>query len=304
MTASLGLYEILQSKQSSGSGRGGSYYSTPALCGMQGRLKALFPYEEKYDEDAQYTPTGRRKINARRAGTFFHALQEMWRLDAIPENMAIAADHADHDYEVALNSFIRYRTHFNNDRHNLGRIAGVEITLPQNDEQSARVREIAGGEPLTMRYDLLTEISNEDMVRIAVERQLSLPGPGLYLIDYKLVGSISANTMWQYSYDFQQLSYPVIYNACFPERPVRGMLTEVTARVQKPEPRHYALYLAYADARATDIVRHGVLDATAKLAAGKANPFACMGKFGPCFFLTNGTCPRHGTFDQFQQLGT
>jgi hypothetical protein len=294
------LYELLQTKQSRSSGTGCSYYGSYATCGMKGRLQEMFPYEEQELEGTELTPTGRRKVNARRAGTFFHALQEMWRLDAIPADMIVAADHADYDFELALNSCAQYRAQWNNNRHNLGTVHSAEVRLPSTPEQTARVMEFTGGHPFSMRYDLLTDIDQATVNRIAVERGVALPGAGRYIIDYKLVGSITAQTMWQYSYDFQQIAYPVIYNLCYPEAPVRGMLTEVMARVLKPLPRHYALYLAYADINAADIVRHGIQFAERARVTGAANPVGgCIGKYGPCWFLVNNLCPRYGHFDAF-----
>lgn len=295
----MSLYELLQSKRTSSSGTGSTYYGTAAACGMKARLQEIFPYEEPESDGTDLTPTGKRKVNARRAGSFYHMLQEMWRLDQIPADVAIAADQSDYDFEIALNSFTKYRQHFGDNRHNLGRVVGAEQTLPATHEQRMQVQLFTGGIPFTMRYDLLTEITYDDVARIAVERELALPGPGLYLVDYKLVASISAATMWQYSYEFQQLAYPVVYNVCHPDRPVRGMLTEVMARVLRPEPRHFALYLAYADERTDEIVRHGIECGNNGQVQGRANPFACIGKYGPCFFLTNGVCPRRGTFHEF-----
>lgn len=297
------LYELLQSKKSESSGRGGSYYGVAAQCGMRSRLQELYPYEEPESDGTEITATGRRRVNAKRAGIYFHSLQEMWRLGTIPANLIVAADHADYDFELALNSFIKYRQQWHDNRHNLGRVQSAEVKLPSTPAHEKVVLDFTGGIPFTMRYDLLTEITYEDMARLAVERQLALPGPGLYLIDYKLVGQITSQQMWQYSYDFQQLSYPVIYNLCNPHRPVRGMLTETMARVMKPELRHYALYLAHADARAAEIVKHGIREAHAAHQAGRANPFSCIGKWGPCYFLTQGSCSRYGKFEDFDFSG-
>lgn len=305
------LYELLQSKKFTSSGVGTSYYGSTALCGMKGRLQALFPFDEEQASDGtDLTPTGKRKVNARRCGQFYHALQEFWRLEVVPPQTIVACDHFDYDFELALNSFVKYRTHFGNNRHNLGHVRGAEVRIPEIDEagnltskgeqQHERILRFTGGLPFSMRYDLLGNIDGEHMAQIAIERQLAVPGEGDYLIDYKLVGSITASTLWQYSYDFQQLAYPVIFNVANPDAPVKGMLTEVQARVLKPEPRHFALYLAFADHNAQQIVRHGIQGADQSRAIGSANPFACTaGKYGPCFFLTSGVCPRHGRFDEF-----
>lgn len=293
------LYDLLQSIKSSSSGTGGSYYGVAATCGMKSHLQETFPYEEPEHDGAEISSSGRRKVNARRCGVFYHKLQEMWRTGAIPERLAVLADHSDYDFELALNSFCRYREYFRNDPHNLGRVKSVELKLPATPEQEQLILEFTGGIPFTMRYDLLTTVGMIARANIAIERGLAISASGDYLVDYKLVGSISPMTMWQYSFEFQQMAYPVIYNVCNPSAPVQGMLTDVMARVQQPEPRHYGLYLAYPDENAQALVRDGIQFAHAARLKGAANPFACLGKYGPCYFLTSGICPRHGSFADF-----
>lgn len=293
------FYEQLRDQvaKSKASESGCSFYGKAALCGMQSHLSERYPYEEPDHEGPTLTATGKPKVNGKKCGAYFHAMQERWRIRDLPAD--IGSNYVDYDYEVALNSFLRYQIHFDQNRHNLGRVRSVEKTLPENDEQRERILEFTGGYPLTARMDLVTDISNEDVHHIAIQRQLSIPGPGPYIVDYKLIASISSITMWQYSYDFQQLAYPVIWNICFPDNPVRGMLTEAMARVQKPEARHFGLYLAYADKDAAKIVRDSVRNAAERRKIGAANPSVCIGKYGPCYFLTNGVCPRHGVYSDF-----
>lgn len=293
------LYEVLQSKRSSSSGTGTSHYSLSATCGMKGRLYEQFPWEDVELDGTDVTATGRRKVDGKRCGTFYHALQELWRTGKIDDKVIVSAEHLDYDFETAVRCFVGYRNHYLGNRNNLGRVISAEVKYPHTPEQEELIKAAIGGLPFTIRYDLLTEITMDDCNRLAVHHGVALPGPGRYLVDYKLVYALSAVTMMQYTYDFQQLAYPVIYNLCNPDTPVRGMITDVMARVQKPEPRHFALYLAHADENAHEIVRHGVLASFANHTDGRANPMGCIGKYGPCRFLTSGQCPRYGTYDDF-----
>lgn len=292
------IYELLQSRESGSSGTGASYYGSFSQCGMKGRLQELFPYDERDRDLESNPPYGSARVDGRRAGTIFHLLQECWRTGTLPEDVAVGPE-GDASFDAAAASFRAYRLFAKNDIHNLGRVHSAERKLPENSEQQKRIKAFIGGFPFTMRYDLLVDITLEDIARLAIERGISIPEEGLYIIDYKLVRAITDSTMWDYSYSFQQLAYPVIYNICFPDAPVKGMLTEVMARVQKPESRHFALYLAYPDENVKRIVRDGVRRAAQLRRTGWANPFACIGKYSPCFFLKNSACPRYGKFRDF-----
>lgn len=301
------LYEILQSQKSSSSGTGTSYYGTPASCGMKSRLYERYTeakneeeLEEANEYEESYTKTGRKKVSGKRAGAFYHKLQELWRLGTIPSNLVIDASHVDYDYQVACTSFNGYRQRFGANIHNLGRVHSAEVTLPRNEAEAAIIKAAFGGKPFTIRYDLLTDISEADCYRIAAERNIAIPGPGLYIIDYKLLASIGKATGSKYTHEFQQMAYPVVYNLLNPEKPVRGMLTDVVARVQKPEDKHFGLYLADASSDAYKIVRDGIAYAARQHLEGRANAFACQGTYGPCGHLTSGLCPRYGKFDDFK----
>src|SRR6478735_6053761 len=148
------LYEILQSKKSSGSGAGVSSKSVAASCGRKAHLKEQYP-EVDSDDDYEVgatTATGRRKVNGRRAGVFFHALQELWRTGGFPADAILdATEHVDYDYETAVRSFRNYRARFGNDPNNLGRVVAVEKKYPETPEQEALIREALGDIPFTMR---------------------------------------------------------------------------------------------------------------------------------------------------------
>lgn len=298
------LYQTIQSQKSGSSGTGTSHYGVSASCGMKSRLYERYPFikqEEQEDEyEANYDARGKLKVSGTRAGSFYHKLQELWRLGTIPSNLAIDASHADYDFQIALRSFNNYRNRFNSDVNNLGRVRGAEGLVPSTDAEREAIKAALGGLPFTIRYDLLTEIGPEDIGRIAVERGCALPGPGLYIIDYKLLASIGKSTSSAYTHGFQQLAYPVIWNICNPTRPVRGMLTDVITRVQTLEAKHTGLYLAHADENALAIVRDSVQRAQKQHELGEANAFACDGKYGPCGHLSSGLCPRYGKFGDFK----
>jgi hypothetical protein len=293
------LYSTLQSKRSSGSGTGTSFYGISATCGMKGRLYEMFPYEEEEQEFelGQVTATGRKKANGKRAGTFFHALQEYWRTGVVPSDVVFDVSHEDYDYELALRSFNNYRTRYGNDIHNRGTIIDAEVKYPATPEQATLITDLLGGLPFTVRYDLKTTLTEAHVEQLMVEYGLFVPGPGDYLIDYKLLASISPAQLNEYRRGFQGLAYPVIHNICNPDKPVRGMIFDITARVAKPELRHFEVVLAEVNDDAIRVVKDGVRLARDNYDAGRANPISgCFGRYGECAFSKNALCPKYGKF--------
>ena len=295
------LYTLLQSIKSESSGQGGSYYKVAAECGLKARLYDVYPKPD-FDEESligALTPTGRKKVNGARAGTFFHALQYMWRFGLVDSNVVFDASHEDHDFVVAVQSFANYRARHQERADYFGIDISGELKLPLGPEEEAKVRSVLGDVPFTIRFDLLKELTQEHCDRIAIEHGLSLR-PGRWLWDYKLLSSFQERSIDEYRTGFQSMSYPLIYNILRPEAPVEGIIFDLTARVAKWEPKHFMLikaeYLDFETALA--IVKHGIEVSAKAKAEGIAQPLACHGKWGACGLLSK--CPRYGKFDDFE----
>lgn len=287
------LYQIVQSKKSTGSGRGASFYEVAANCGRSLNLKMRHPdlWSSDDDDGTSLTPTGRRKCNALRAGTFFHTLQELWRNQTLPADLVLdATEMVDYDFELALRAFRNYRARFGDNIHNLGTVVATEEKYPADPAQAAMLKQVLGLD-FTMRFDLLTYVSREDAERISSEREVAIT-PGRWLVDYKLVASISEKTYWKYAASFQGLVYPVVYNLCNPQAPVEGIMYDITARVQKAEPKHFALYTAITTEDSLEIVKTGLNYAKELLDSNRANPLVCTSGYSVCPFLKNGMCDR------------
>jgi hypothetical protein len=297
------LYSVLQTQASAGSGRGGSYWAISATCGLKGRLYEHFQaldQEVEYDPKAQ-TPTGRPKVTGKYAGSFYHAFQQYWRTGKFSTPTALSVSHEDINYETAANCFQAYRRRCGNDPNNRGTVLDAEVKSPANPEEEALVRAALGDIPFTIRHDLRVHVDAALVDRFLTEDGIVLPGPGDYLVDHKLVQSISEETINGYRYGFQSISYLTTYNLCHPQSPVRGILYDVMARVKKPEPHHFQLILAEVPDNALDIVRDGLRLAKEQHDAGRASPLMCdKTAFGACKLMTNGQCPRAGSFDDYK----
>lgn len=297
------VYGILQGVRSSSSGRGTSYYGMAATCGMKAKLYELFPFEESESEEiGATTPTGRRKANGKRAGVFFHALQQHWRTGSMVDNIVASAEHEDYDFELAVQSFANYRRFYKENRNNRGRVIDAEVHYPRNDEEQALVRAALGAE-FTMRYDLKVYMDEADCEKLLLERGIYVK-PGYWLVDYKLLASIGAQALDEYRRGFQGLAYPLVHNICTPDpaQHVLGTLFDITARVKTAEAKHFEVVLAELPSNALDIVRQGVQYGLANLTSGAANPLACFGKYGECHWSKTGRCPKYGTFEQHKTL--
>ncbi len=294
------LYSVLQSVQSKSSGTGASFYSSAAQCGMKSQLDSRFPWEEDNEyETGQTTPTGRRKANGKRAGVFFHALQQFWRTGALDTGLIVDAEHNDYDFELAVRSFRNYRTYYLDNANNRGTVIDAEVKYPRTPEQVATVAAFFGGAPFTMRYDLLTGVTQAQAASIGTIDGVYLK-PGKWLVDYKLLSGMDANRINEYLTGFQALVYPVVYNLCNPDSPVEGIMYDITARVAKAEPKHFFLGTSPYTPDVVEIVRDGVMKAARAHADGYAQSMNCHGKYGPCRWMN--VCPRRGAFVDWPDL--
>lgn len=292
------LYTLLQSVRSTSSGSGGSYWANAASCGMKGRLNDEFPTEEDEDAyDPTETPTGRKKVNGRRCGTFFHALQMFWRIGRIDGNAVVSVEHQDYDFEVAVRSFTQYRDFFLGNIHNRGRVIEAEVKYPANEEQERRLREALGDLRWSIRPDLVTEI--DPVAQEAILRQSGCFAPtGRWLVDYKLCKDVAAGTVDYNTTCFQARSYAISYNICNPETPVLGTLYDMTARVVNfVGTKHNVIVPVPVREDDLMVVRDGIHEAELNKQRGAAQPMNCHGKFGRCRFLN--MCPRYGKYDDF-----
>lgn len=283
----LSIYQ--QCKKKGGSGRGVSYWNVPAMCGRKRKLMTDNP---SVDSIGDHT--------ALDTGIYYHFLQEMMHAGKLPEGVVLDADPVqDPEWGEAMRLFTFHRDHFG--QGYWGQVIAVELGMPVNREHAERIREWLGHEEATGACDLVVKLSEADVERIQIDRDIELNGPGIYIVDHKTSGSrkSEADAKANYTHSLQCLTYLHMLGLAFNE-PVRGMVFDVLVKhkllrrvgdgrggssiqtfVAKPRPED------------EHVVRAGIAYGMHQREHNLANPFACFDHGRECVFLNRGLCGRY-----------
>lgn len=289
------IYQVLQTRPSHGSGRGVSYWSKAMQCGRLANLLEARQMDLTIEEQLELSTAD--KVIGKFAGSYFHALQEAWHNGGFSKDTVVSADDFDLNFHEAVRCIRAYQKFWH--RGFFGKTLGCEVTFPRTPEEAAWLRELVG-EDFTFRVDRLIELTEEEATLININRNADLPGAGRYILDYKLVYSHQFKDAWEYTEGLQALAYPSVYNALHEHfdygAPVRGMIFDITSRSTKIEAnwriKNFALYLAKPAPDFVELLSNALRQAKRNLVDDSANPFACVGPYGPCTFLKNATCNR------------
>lgn len=205
---------ILLAANGGGSGKGGSYWTDAATCGM----RAILGQEQSDLVKLGKLPPPDTK-NHFVVGSVYHALHEFWR--ANPE---ILLDYTESftnpNVAEGMRLFAGWREHWPMDFW--GRTVAVEQVLP-GPRSEAAVRALFHGEVFNGKPDLVVEVTAADLPRIA--ERVQLPGPGYYILDWKTADTFSGGD--QYRDGIQAVTYPHLWNMEHPEMPVRGIIFDI-----------------------------------------------------------------------------
>lgn len=276
-------------KSGGGSGRGVSYWSVPALCGRKRKLmtehKDVDPIEDR---------------TALNTGTYYHFLKEWWHKGKMPEDIVIDVDPVqDLDWAEAVRLFTWHRDFFPRDYW--GTIVSVEMKMPVNDAHKQRVIDWVGHDESTGACDLVVMMDAADVARISKDRDIELPGPGMYVIDHKTAGTRKTDTdaKANYTESMQCLKYMhMLQLAVAP--PVRGMIFDVLIKHRQlrryPDGRNgSSVQTFFAAPKQEDarIVKAAIDYGMHQRETNLANPFACYSYGRECVFLSRGLCGRY-----------
>lgn len=287
MSESLSIYQ--QIVRTGGSGRGVSYWSVPAMCGRKRRLMT-----EHADVDTIVDHT------ALNTGVYYHYLKEIWLKGRVPDDQVIDMDPVqDAEWGEAVRLFNWHREEF--PRNYWGEIVAVELKLPINDEHKQKVIEWIGHDESTGACDLVVKMSAADVLRISEDRDIELPGPGIYIIDHKTSGARKSDTdaKANYTSSMQCLKYMHMLSLAFNE-PVRGMVFDVL--IKHKTLRRVAdgrsgssvqTFVATPRAENARIVKAAIAYGMHQREHDLANPFACYDYGRECVFLSRGLCGRY-----------
>lgn len=280
----MNITQILQTIQrSTSSGLGPSYWSEAANCGEKRFLADLHQQAPSLASDEK------------RLGTYFHGLMD-----------ARFKGHIDADVDVgpiqdkvwieAVKMFSFVQEHFPEDY--FGETVASEFRLEPPKEA---LEAAFGHSEVTGQADRIIKLSEADVLRFYTDFGVGLPGPGVYILDWKTsrARADDRKAFGSFQESIQSKVYPLLWNI-YGGEPCKGMIfflfvNHADMRRYDEGPKRpasvqmfFAEHTAKRDAQAVAAVnfaRH-MRDNRIK------NPYACIDYMGnECVFLSNGFCP-------------
>jgi hypothetical protein len=203
---------VLPSKAGGGSPRGLSYWKAFDECPRQKLLD-----KENPGEVGTY-------IIPWRTGHFFHQLLEYYYPDGL-DDTALEFDgcNLDADWTETLRLFREYKKHF--PCTEFGRDVATEEDFEINGHP-----EIFGVKEYSGRWDMHVWLDVEEVAWIEQTRNVTLRGPGLYLVDTKTTGTHKANLVTQFTESEQLHGYMMAWDFLHPNDKCQGMLVNCVIR--------------------------------------------------------------------------
>lgn len=232
---------------------------------------------------------GKPRVIGSRAGSVFHALNEMWAKgvapSALPAGKAFVA--VDAAVAAALDSFQRYVTWHAGDLNHFGECLGTEVPFDGH----------IVGQYRTGRADRVIKASQEH-VDLWSDLGVFNARPGMYLWDYKLVKAVTADAGLKYRDTLQPLAYMQLFEQRTGTRP-EGFIFDIVSRAVTPKIARLLVLVS----NLPENLR--ILEGAVKLAherrlSGEAVAFNCDNQYSPCPFKK--VCPRYGTATEHQTL--
>ena len=266
--SSIEIYQRAQDVLSGHSGYGNSYWSVAANCGRQRRLADSI----KIIKDGPEPDWAVR-------GVYYHTLLQWWHDQKIPKNSVIELN--DNTlWNDAVTLFDWYRTTYARDFW--GECIGTEVQFPSTPEEKAEVAKWFGiptEYAPTMRTDLLVR-ADEPHVENAANHGVLLPGPGVYIVDYKHGAAHWADDEKKYTQGVQALLYLTLGNLFWAEKPKGMIFVKASMTREKKELKlkdsTYRIYTAHFSTKNNDRVKQMITYAYTSMQADMVNPYACM----------------------------
>jgi hypothetical protein len=270
-------------KRGSGSGSGISYYSRFYTCARQAnlndQLKALRALEAADGDELE--------SDAVQTGVGFHALMEASLRGDLGGDALFDArpDAFRKPQKLALDTFRAWLATWGSLEDKFGmELLGAEVPLATTVE---------GEYPLTGRLDFVGYIN--DAERCAARTGLILPGPGVYVGDWKTTDSASQGAPDFYANSLQAIIYPWLWDLAHPDAALcRGTIFEEVIVTKVPKYRAFFVP-AWPPKEAAEIARAFVRGAVELRNANRVCPTACINKFRKpyiCPHLVSGACSR------------
>lgn len=279
----MNVIQILQTIQkSTSSGRGPSYWSDAANCGERRYLTDLYRQIES-------TTTDEKQL-----GTYFHGLMDARFKGHIESDVDIGPVQ-DKVWIDAVKMFSFVQEHFPEEY--FGQSVASEFRL----EPPKEALEVAfGHSEVSGQADRVVKLNEADVLRFYTDFGIGLPGPGVYILDWKTsrARADEKKAFGSYQESIQSKVYPLLWNL-YGGEPCKGMIfflfvnhadmrrTDEGSKRPASVQMFFAEHTAKRDAEAiaaVNFARH-MRDSRLK------NPYACVDYMGnECFFRANGSC--------------
>lgn len=272
--------------KSTASGRGASYYDVAQNCGEKRYLSDLHTKMAK---------EGEQFLSQKQMGTYVHGLMHMRHLGSVPDGTVIDVG-AIQDAEMgdALKIFNFMQEYF--PESYFGTCAASEYAIPAGPAHEA----FYGHNEISGQLDRLQLLNESDVLRFREDFNLVLPGPGLYILDWKTAGARASerDAAFKYTNTVQSKVYPLQWNLLGGE-PCLGMIFFVLVNHANMR-RHDETKQKLASVQAFFAPHSTTRDLEARAAVNFArfmrdnrmkNPYACTPYGGEeCVFRTNNLC--------------
>ncbi len=199
--------------KSTASGRGPSYWDVASNCG-----------EKRYltDLHTQIVKDAETNVEEKRLGTYVHALLDMWIKGAVPEGQVLdTSDILPSQWADAVKIFDFIREYF--PKHVWGEFLGTEVKFPIDEVHATEILSYFGHVEITGQADALIEVGAQHLGHYE-GLGCTLPGPGVYLLDWKTGGARKGDPAARGSFleSIQSKVYPLL--ARLGGIPVEGMI--------------------------------------------------------------------------------
>lgn len=193
------IYHLIE--KGTASGRGPSYWDVASNCG-----------EKRYltDLHTQIVKDAETNVEEKRLGTYFHGLMDAWFKGSFPADQVIdVSDVQPLQWADAVKMFKFVREHFPKDVW--GKLVATELRLPIDDAHKAAILEYFGHDEISGQLDALFEVEEEHLAHYAAIG-CELPGPGLYIVDWKTGGARKGDPAARGSFleSIQSKVYPLL----------------------------------------------------------------------------------------------
>lgn len=276
----LELYALINGSTAStgGTSRGMSKDIKAVNCGLAAAFSEALPGHTFRVPLQFFNEKGKPRVIGNRAGSAFHALNEL-RLD--PANLPSPENCAEDDAAVGA-GVMAYKRY-------IEQCGGFKQAFANRISPEFPLDGLIAGYRRTGRLDDVINADEDEIDRWA-DFGIYTAVPGLYAVDYKLLKAVTIKGGIAYSRSMQALAYMALYEQQTGVR-LEGFIHDLVSRAIKPDISRL-LVLTPNTPEGLEIVSFFIDKADRALLTGEANSSACDSQWGSCPFIS--VCPRKG----------